>query len=483
MGNMARQGQSSLLEDQLESYEPTLSESQKEILSAISLFRRTPSWPDIEPVLDEGYSGVGERCKSLTRRELRSEAERLRDLGLVLGRDPNHPEELDSHALVRQHFENRLRRKNPASWKSVQALLFDRYASESPDMPSTFVDLEPLYDAVAHGCAAGREEFALGDTYRRRMLHGQRYFSTFVLGKFADDLAILPCFFDEPWEKPAIGLNPEARAFVLNQAGYYLSTQGRPGEARRPLELSLSAYKDIDRNTTPEERKAHFPAGNLVDLFMFLGDFKKALRYAEEHVELTDASHDIDERVQSRTRRAHILSELGERRQATDYFREAATIKIEAYRSNRGSNRPAVPFLWSLGGYYFVRHLLHGGKTSTARLHARKMERAQTNVVYQQAFHLLADAAVLCALARRERQVQSAAAAADLAARRFEQAGVIQHVPDALIEKAKLYERSGRFGRAHPAFLEALAIARLVGAAPLVRGAAEGAVRVRQLDA
>jgi hypothetical protein len=64
--------------------------------------------------------------------------------------------------------------------------------------------LQPLYQAVAHGCLAGLQQEACVKVYRDRILRGtgsDGFYSTSKLGAFGSDLGAVACFFETPWSR------------------------------------------------------------------------------------------------------------------------------------------------------------------------------------------------------------------------------------------------------------------------------------------
>ena len=83
---------------------------------------------------------------------------------------PAAPDALDAHPLVREWFGERLRQTNEAAWKAAHGRLYEhlRDTTKEGETP-TLSDLAPLYQAIAHGCRAGRHQEALDEIYRNRI--------------------------------------------------------------------------------------------------------------------------------------------------------------------------------------------------------------------------------------------------------------------------------------------------------------------------
>jgi hypothetical protein len=63
---------------------------------------------------------------------------------------------LDAHPLLREYFANALREKRPDAWRAAHKRLYQHLTATTPDKPApTLEDMQPLYQAVAHGCQRG----------------------------------------------------------------------------------------------------------------------------------------------------------------------------------------------------------------------------------------------------------------------------------------------------------------------------------------
>src|SRR6202034_579986 len=66
---------------------------------------------------------------------------------------------LDAHPLLREYFAKDLRESRPETWKAAHRQLYEHLITTTPDKDApTLDDLQPLYQAVAHGCFAGMQQ-------------------------------------------------------------------------------------------------------------------------------------------------------------------------------------------------------------------------------------------------------------------------------------------------------------------------------------
>jgi tetratricopeptide (TPR) repeat protein len=308
---------------------------QLAILRLLGLFDRPASAdclaalrrPPVIPGLTESVVAASEAQWNLA-------VSRLADCGLVVADEGG----LDAHPLVREHFARRLREQSHAAWKAAHGRLFDHLKDTTEYRPDSLAGLQPLYQAVAHGCRAGREQEACDEVYRERILRGTEtygFYSTRNLGAFGADLAAVACFFELPWRRVSPALSEAGQAWLLHQAAYRLRALGRLTEAVEPMRAGLEGSARLK-----DWGNAAVDASNLSELEMTLGDLAGSLRDSEQAVFFADRSGDPVQRVSRRTTLAHVLHQAGSRAKALERFREAEAMQAEW--------QPEFPLLYSL---------------------------------------------------------------------------------------------------------------------------------------
>ena len=82
---------------------------------------------------------------------------------------------LDAHPLLREYFARQLRAATARRLARGAPAALRHLCATTKDKPQpTLEDLQPLYQAVAHGCQAGLQQEACDKVYRDRILRGQR---------------------------------------------------------------------------------------------------------------------------------------------------------------------------------------------------------------------------------------------------------------------------------------------------------------------
>ncbi len=421
---------------------------EQEILRLMGLFDR-PAGPGALRALRQppAIRGLTKRLQKLSQYEWNLAVENLRQARLLDPKDPEAPETLDCHPLVREHFGDKVKGGALKAWREAHGRLYEHYKSAAKEYPDTIEEMTPLYAAVAHGCQAGRHQEAFEGVYRRRIQRGEEYFSSKQLGAFAAELAALVGFFETPWERPVDGLSDADRAFVRNQAGFVLRALGRLVEAVEPMRAGLDA-----RIAMEAWKYAAAIASNLSELHLTLGEIREAIRYAEQSVELADRSGEAFERMVFRTTLADALHQAG-------CLADSETLFQVAERMQREEWRPEHPLLFSLRGYEYCDLLLGQGKYDEVRERAAKTIRiaehnhwllamALDHLSFGRAWMLEGDSGIAEAQAQLDQAVTGLRRAAQQ-----------DDLPRGLLARAALYRLRRDFGHAQRDLDEAMLVA------------------------
>ena len=259
---------------------------------------------------------------------------------------------LDAHPLIREHFATRLRASALEAWRTAHGRLYEHLRDSVPFWPEGVDGLQPLYQAVVHGCQAGRAAETRERVYHHRILRGTSgpyaFYSRNILGLIGADLAAARCFFTIPWKQLTADLTPSLQSWLLGEAASLLRMMGRLDEAREPMRAAWEAAVALE-----EWKNAADRAGNLSELDLTLGDVASAVRHAEQSVQHADRSGGLRSIVTIRTRHAAALHQAGRAESAAERFREA-----EALQSG---------LLYSFRGFLFCDLLLAGIERETWR--------------------------------------------------------------------------------------------------------------------
>jgi tetratricopeptide (TPR) repeat protein len=446
------------------------------ILQLIGLFDRPATTAATtaliaEPPIEALTSGL----QRLSEEEWRLAVSRLRADRLLDPEDPEHPDCLDCHPLVRRHFAEKIKRNAPAAWKEANGRLYEYYRSlPTKDLPETLDEMTPLFAAIRHGCEAGRHQEAWDDVYLRRTRRYGEFYSTQKLGAFGADLAALACFFDPPWRQPAAGLDEPDKGVALNEAGEALRALGRLKEAVVALEgaerhnVSLGLWKIAAVN-----------AGNLSQLFLSIGDLERALSCGCKSVELAERSSDIFQRMVRRCDLANALHHSGRIQEAKALFEDAEQIQKGVALALETQDLPPVPLsvrwewqsrlLHAVRGFQYCDLLLGQGRSREVLERAAKaleIDQRTGRLLHVGLDHLVAGRAHLMqTMEQRTDDYAEAAYHLEQALAYLRQCGRRDYLPRGLTARVELHRTRGVFKDAQLDLDEAISIANWDGMA------------------
>jgi predicted ATPase len=216
----------------MESYQTWFGEGPElSLLRMLGLFDRPADERVVGAMLKSpAIRGITESLTDLSSTEVRMVFARLRRARLLAPEDPHNPGHLDTHPLVREYFGEQLRSQRTEAWKECNQRLCNYHRALAPQLPESFREMEPLFQAVICACNAGLFREALHEAYLPRIQRGNASFAAKVLGARGALLSALAHFFEQGrWGSPAQAsvkaqsLTAEDQLFVLMQAGLYLT--------------------------------------------------------------------------------------------------------------------------------------------------------------------------------------------------------------------------------------------------------------------
>ena len=353
-------------------------------------------------------------------------------------------DEIDAHPLVREHFGALLKAKRPEAWRAGHGRLYEHLRDSAKENPDTLAEMAPLFQAMHHGCEAGRHQEALNQVYWARIMRGEEYFSSMKLGAFGASLTALAHLFDMPWDKPVTTLPEFTQAFILNEASFALRALGRLREAVVPMRAGLRTHV-----TREDAKNAAVAASNLSEVHLTLGNVAHAVAKGEASVAHADRSDDSARRIIFRTTLADALHQAGEPARAKQLFEEAEALQAKV--------QPDFPVLYSLQGYRYCSLLIDLLRPADVRRRATyAIEIAKvTNLLLDIALGTLSLGRAVFALGDRA----EAKAQLDEAVVGLRKAGQIPELPRGLLGRAALLRDNGDYPAARRDLEEAMRIA------------------------
>lgn len=255
---------------------------------------------------------------------------------------------IDVHPLIREYFAVQMKLKQPDAFKEAHSRLFDHLCQTTPYRPDTLEGLAPLYQAVAHGCLAGRHQETRDKVYTDRILRGTGpggFYSRMKLGAIGADLGAVAAFFDVTWSQVSSNLSEYSQGWILNEAATALQALGRMNEALSPMQAGLEAMRRMN-----QWKQVTIITTGLSYLELKLGQVTDAVSHALQSIALADQFRDENFRVSSRASAAGVLHQAGRRDEAGSLFTEAERMQKK--------EEPQFGQLFSLLGYQYCDWLL-----------------------------------------------------------------------------------------------------------------------------
>jgi hypothetical protein len=107
-------------------------------------------------------------------------------------------------AHIREYYGRQLGSQRTDAWKECNRRLYHYYQMLAPELPDSFMEMEPLLLADICGCNAGLYRQALHEVYISRIQRGNASFGAKVLGARGALLSVLAHFFEHGrWGSPA----------------------------------------------------------------------------------------------------------------------------------------------------------------------------------------------------------------------------------------------------------------------------------------
>jgi hypothetical protein len=255
----------------------------------------------------------------------------------------SHSPLIDSHPLLREYFAEQLRAHFPEVWRVGHRRLFEHLCETTDHQPSTLTGLQPLYQAVAHGCLAGSPQAAYA-VYNTRIHRGSAFFPIKQLGAIGMDSGCVSNFFEQPWKKLRSELSTKASAAVFDAAAEGLHSLLRLAEARE----AMIAYQEFATKAN-RPKKVTEALILLSELSISAGDLVSARNHASEALAYSKKHADLFHEEISCAALAVAERERGDLAAAGKWFERAQGI-----RSKRSQG---VDFLTSIQGYEYCEFL------------------------------------------------------------------------------------------------------------------------------
>ncbi len=258
------------------------------ILRLMGLFDRPATSDCVDALIREpAISGLTEPLVGLEEEDWNCSVDSLEFAKLltVYREASASPYSLDAHPLLREYFASQLRAREPDAWRAAHYRLYKHLCATTPENKKPALeDLQPLYQAIMHGCAAEEFADAFNEVFEQRILQKQSLYSVMRLGAVQSDMGAMAGFFSS-FSPPKLNPKVETSAggFLLKHLGYCLRAAGRLHDAENSLEAASNVYREA--NDLPETVVV---LGLLCSTRTLLGNLPGALKTAEEQLKLLE---------------------------------------------------------------------------------------------------------------------------------------------------------------------------------------------------
>jgi tetratricopeptide (TPR) repeat protein len=331
----------------LRKYAEKMSESERIFLNIFSLFRTEVTENDFAGVFrheieDTKFNDVLVNMNELDFRDLIN--------GLVDWRLISYDETgktYATHLLIKGYFESDFDEKNK---KLYHKRIYQYIGEYAPEQPETLEEMQPLFEQVYHGCAAGLYDEVLYDVFWEKIHRKEERFIVHKLGAWKTDLSLAKTFFPEGdlSQMPLVS-KKRAQNFLLNEAGLALHITGRPKEAEELFVRYINmGIEDKDWiNVSVGYR-------NIADLQFRSGELVSGRESAKKALDAAEKANSDQSIRTSKAYLAWILHLLGKNEEADKWFLQAdeLQIKIDGDRLYGFSGNNYADFLISINKSY-----------------------------------------------------------------------------------------------------------------------------------
>jgi len=300
----------------LRKYAEKMSESERIFLYIFSIFRQEVTEDDFaivfrHKVKDTEFTKVLVRMHELDFRDLIS--------GLVDWRLISYDKTkktYTTHPLIKGYFESTFDEKIK---KLCHKHIYQYFGLYAPEWPETLDEMQPLFEQVYHGCAAGLYDEACDNVYWKKINRMNEDFITHKLGAWETDLSLAKTFFPEgDFSQIPLVSGKRDQGWILAKAGLGLLLKGQPKEAEGPFLKGLQV--DIEAKDWENVSLDYI---NLAELQLLSSELESGVESAKKAIEMAKKA-DLDRNISiSKSYLARMLHLLGKSEEAAKEFRQA----------------------------------------------------------------------------------------------------------------------------------------------------------------
>ncbi|NQE44503.1 hypothetical protein C5S31_00590, partial [ANME-1 cluster archaeon GoMg2] len=314
----------------LHKYAEKMSESERIFLYIFSLFRREVTENDFAGVFRHEIKGIWHKIKKGTRfnRVLVKMSEQdFRDMinGLVDWRLISYDKTKKSyvaHPLIKGYFESDFDEKNK---KLCHKRIYQYFGEYAPEWPETLEEMQPLFEQVYHGCAAGLYDEVVSGIYWKKICRWNEHFIIHKLGAWEISLSLIKTFFPEgDFSQMPLVSKKSFQSWLVNAAGLSLFYTGRPKEAEESFLRSVQLFI-----AAKNREYASRVYQNLAELQFRTGELESGLVSVKKALDAAEKTMSDRNIMDSTVTLAWIHHLLGKSEETKKEFREANELQIK----------------------------------------------------------------------------------------------------------------------------------------------------------
>jgi hypothetical protein len=352
----------------LRKYAEKMSEAERVFLNIFSLFRQEITEADFAGVFRHKIEGTrfNDGLIKMTDLDFKDLTTGLVDWRLIsLDKTKNT---YTAHPLIKTYFESDF---DSQSKTLCHKRIYQYFGEKAPDRPQTLDEMQPLFEQVHHGCAAGLYDEVFNDVYSEKIYQRRERYLVNKLGAWEIALSLARTFFPKGDLSKVPGVSSRSdQSWLVNEAGLGLLNTGRPKEAEGPFNTSIRLY--IEHNQIAFASMCY---QNLTDLEFRTGELASGLNSAHNAVKLSEKAGYDESIMNSRAYLGLILFLSGETEKAGKNFKSAD----ELSKKTRGY------WLHSMWGNFYADFLISTKRVDEA------YERTKQNLKICQQNNLLND--------------------------------------------------------------------------------------------
>jgi tetratricopeptide (TPR) repeat protein len=306
-------------------YAKQLNEEQRAFMKMFSLFRRSVREEDFEGVFRaQMETEMNQALRKMSEFAFKRMVDNLVDRRLISkDKDGTYA----THPLIKNYFESIFEEEDK---KLCHKRIYQYIGEYAPQRPETLEEMQPLFEQVYHGCAAGLYDEVNVNIRREKIWRLEEKLLTLKLGAWETALSLVRNFFPrgDLSQMPLVSEKSD-QGWLLNEVGLVLKNIGRPKEAEEPFLTGIEMAAEQE-----EWENVSMGYQNLADMQFRMGELEVGIDSAKKALEMAEKVKFQPFIIFSKAYLGWGLYLLGKTREAEKYFKEADEIekKISGYQ-------------------------------------------------------------------------------------------------------------------------------------------------------